>query len=703
MEILLDPTSNKLMVDPHGFEDSHKGGHGDYAELLWEGLHHAPEHPSTLIPYPRFTKLIVEHYMTAFPEISRRVRDKYYNLEHDEMVKSIFNSGKNKEGVGMKIPRWMITDEMKLIENYRMYAQVFGVDVSTTQSHPIESTQGTHRTASARRKAVMILKQEKNVEKVNAHLVVEEIEKMVEGTENIKEDVVDNSSLNSQNDPDTRKKFRVLAQYLQEVMEESLPNMVDDRVKEVTKTQVPIYVAEGLILERIKMQVKVDSSVRSYMSNHIFHVHLTQASQAFAHKQQYQLYLTMKDNPQLQHNDLPIWLAFKIKFKGLQASNTPCRPSAVRLRDQDDPHDDAHLEGENSAKRQRCTSGDEHRYHIDQMQNFLKNDILDPKAPALSLVNQDLLYLKKGNSGPEKIVLSLHKFPVVIFPDNDIEERTSRWIDKCVKKFNPYARYSIVHVIKTYGELGHEHKFITEIIASRANGSIMSITEPGYKNLNKNDIKDMYLLCINGKVCDYAKTGLPWSLSIFIRSTMIWERVHDFQLGVESYQQKVNLTTPTITFPDIDKYKMFSIIFEPVYGIIYKNIKKEKRVMRRQEVHKSYDATLKRVLEGLKSYNNDMKHGYVTSSLYKEDAEVLRNLLHIRVWEMLGNSLVDNVIMETAHGGSRAGVIFVVAAQLQINMSAIASFGVEGKDDERESIIANDDDSVDMAEWKDDD
>ncbi|GKD10798.1 hypothetical protein Tco_1190483, partial [Tanacetum coccineum] len=47
-------------------------------------------------------------------------RDKYHNLEDDDMVKSIFNSGRNKEGVGMKIPEWMITDEMKLTENYQM-------------------------------------------------------------------------------------------------------------------------------------------------------------------------------------------------------------------------------------------------------------------------------------------------------------------------------------------------------------------------------------------------------------------------------------------------------------------------------------------------------------------------------------------------------------------------------------------------------
>ncbi|GJX14852.1 hypothetical protein Tco_0206610 [Tanacetum coccineum] len=134
---------------------------------------------------------------------------------------------------------------------------------------------------------------------------------------------------------------------------------------------------------------------------------------------------------------------------------------------------------------------------------------------------------------------------------------------------------------------------IPVIIVRRANGSIVSITEPDYKNLNKNDIKDMYLLIVNGK------------------------------LGVESYQQKVNLTAPTITFPGIKRYKMFFIVSEPVYGIIYKNNKKEKRVMRHQEIHKFCDATLKRVLEGLKSYNNNVKHGYVTPSLSKEDAEYL--------------------------------------------------------------------------------
>ncbi|GKC16459.1 hypothetical protein Tco_1013241 [Tanacetum coccineum] len=279
--------------------------------------------------------------------------------------------------------------------------------------------------------------------------------------------------------------------------------------------------------------------------------------------------------------------------------------------------------------RQQCTSGDEHQYHIDQMQNFLKNDIMwesrkeilvppfqpkptpviqscqrDLKAPAMTLVNQDLFYLKKGNS--KKIALSLHKFPAVNFPDDDIEERTFIWnphakifyIKRQQEPGKPkeeiYSNSKIVQIIKTYWELGHEHKFIIEIIVRRANGRIVSITESDYKNLNKNDIEDMYLLIINHKVDDYAETGLLWSLSVFIRSTVIWERVHDFQLGVESYQQQVNLTAPTITFPGIEEYEVFSIVSELV------------------------------VLEDLKSYNNDVKYGYVTHNLSKENVEYLQ-------------------------------------------------------------------------------
>ncbi|GKB49209.1 retrovirus-related pol polyprotein from transposon TNT 1-94 [Tanacetum coccineum] len=231
--------------------------HVDYAELLWEGLYYSLHHPTSSIPYPRFTKIIISHYMTIFPDISRRARDMYHNLQDDDIMKNIFNSGRHKNKVGMQIPAWMITDEMKQTEHYRMYAEVFGIDVPLTQSQPTESTHGTHRTTSAprspnpdkeaaessapRRSTVIRLRiperrstrltppapvptvdkademilqdtlqvslaehksreeQEarENVALVDEHLASEEIEKMVDGQENI----VDDSSIPRNDEP----------------------------------------------------------------------------------------------------------------------------------------------------------------------------------------------------------------------------------------------------------------------------------------------------------------------------------------------------------------------------------------------------------------------------------------------------------------------------------------------------------------------
>ncbi|GJZ83194.1 hypothetical protein Tco_0648367 [Tanacetum coccineum] len=116
-------------------------------------------------------------------------RDAYHNLQDDDIMKNIFNSGRNKNKVGMRIPPWMITEEMKLTEHYKMYAKVFGLDVHPIQSQPTESTQGTHRTLSA----PSLLSKKKSEEQeakrkcgtVAEHLAAEEIEKLVEESENV--------------------------------------------------------------------------------------------------------------------------------------------------------------------------------------------------------------------------------------------------------------------------------------------------------------------------------------------------------------------------------------------------------------------------------------------------------------------------------------------------------------------------------------
>ncbi|GJV88890.1 retrovirus-related pol polyprotein from transposon TNT 1-94 [Tanacetum coccineum] len=89
-------------------------------------------------------------------------------------------------------------------------------------------------------------------------------------------------------------------------------------------------------------------------------------------------------------------------------------------------------------------------------------------------------------------------------------------------------------------------------------------------------------------------------------------------------KMKINLTAPTITFPGIEEYDVFSTVYERIHGIIYTNSKKEKRVMRHLEIHKFCDATLRRTLEGLKFYYNDVKNGYVQKELANDEVEFLK-------------------------------------------------------------------------------
>ncbi|GKD05087.1 hypothetical protein Tco_1180061, partial [Tanacetum coccineum] len=95
-------------------------------------------------------------------------------------------------------------------------------------------------------------------------------------------------------------------------------------------------------------------------------------------------------------------------------------------------------------------------------------------------------------------------------------------------------------------------------------------------------------------------------------------------MDMESYQQIFNLTTPTITFPTIERKKLLTITSKLVVGLIYENNKKEKRVMIIKEIPKFCDPTLIRVLKLVKKKNIDVKHGYEDPKMSDNDVEYLR-------------------------------------------------------------------------------
>ncbi|GJW75962.1 hypothetical protein Tco_0137644 [Tanacetum coccineum] len=58
------------------------------------------------------------------------------------------------------------------------------------------------------------------------------------------------------------------------------------------------------------------------------------------------------------------------------------------------------------------------------------------------------------------------------------------------------------------------------------------------------------------------------SLVTFIKSRVIWERVHDIQLVIESYQIKASLTAPTLKFLGIEAHELYLIVDKPTTDAI---------------------------------------------------------------------------------------------------------------------------------------
>ncbi|GJU71702.1 hypothetical protein Tco_1263107 [Tanacetum coccineum] len=79
--------------------------------------------------------------------------------------------------------------------------------------------------------------------------------------------------------------------------------------------------------------------------------------------------------------------------------------------------------------------------------------------------------------------------------------------------------------------------------------------------------------------------GFIVALHMFTRSLIIKIRVEDLQLGVESYQKKLNITKPQKTYPGIEFKELYTQSFDPPW-IIYEDLNKQKRVMRADELYK---------------------------------------------------------------------------------------------------------------------
>ncbi|GKA33964.1 hypothetical protein Tco_0720393 [Tanacetum coccineum] len=203
--------------------------------------------------------------------------------------------------------------------------------------------------------------------------------------------------------------------------------------------------------------------------------------------------------------------------------------------------------------------------------------------------------LKRKSSEERKYVFSFHKIHAVPFFEEDLEEKMNRWVRKEFKTFNEEARLSIQHWKdswhKTMYKINHKRVRANpeEYFSNHRIVEVVKVTTEQQHGLDY--MEQIIVMRENDK---------PDS---FLRSRVIWEKVHDFQLGIESYQIKINLTAPTLIFPSIEACDPYSIVDKPTTGLIYLNNKNEKRVIDLIDISKFCDATLERVLNEVKLKN----------------------------------------------------------------------------------------------------
>nr|GEZ45110.1 hypothetical protein [Tanacetum cinerariifolium] len=154
--------------------------------------------------------------------------------------------------------------------------------------------------------------------------------------------------------------------------------------------------------------------------------------------------------------------------------------------------------------------------------NLLKPLPLIPNSRGLRVIpfdhfiNNDLEYLCGGASS-RKYTTSVTKTKVTDYRD-------IKWIEDLV----PRTTWS--------------QELIT---VRRDDNKLYKFKEGDFKRLRIQDIEDMLLLMVQGKLTNLTveeRFAFNVSLRMFTRSIVIQRRVEDLQLGVESYQKKLNLT-----------------------------------------------------------------------------------------------------------------------------------------------------------------
>ncbi|GJQ95942.1 hypothetical protein Tco_0007081 [Tanacetum coccineum] len=206
-------------------------------------------------------------------------------------------------------------------------------------------------------------------------------------------------------------------------------------------------------------------------------------------------------------------------------------------------------------------------------------------------INNDLEYLSGG--------VSSRTYTTSVTKIKAIEYGNIKWIEDLV----PNTMWSPV-----------------PITVRRDDDKLYKFKEGDFNRLRIQDIKDMLLLLVQGKLTNLTveeRLAFNVSLRMFTRSIVIQRRVEDLQFGVESYQKKLNLTKLDTYRLDLKRRKAYTTYSNP-RGFIYQNKDKKNRLMRIDELHKFSDGTLNDVRIALDDRLKGIRMKYLPQTIWRQ-------------------------------------------------------------------------------------
>ncbi|GKC85988.1 hypothetical protein Tco_1141705 [Tanacetum coccineum] len=207
-------------------------------------------------------------------------------------------------------------------------------------------------------------------------------------------------------------------------------------------------------------------------------------------------------------------------------------------------------------------------------------------------INNDLEYLSDG--------VSSQKYAASVTKTKAVDYGHIKWIEDLVLN-------------RMWSQVPH----LDWITIRRDYDKLYKFKEGDFNRLRIQDIEDMLLLLVQGKLTYLTveeRLAFNVSLRMFTRSVVIQRRVEDLQLGVESYQKKLNLTKPDTYRPELKRREAYTTYSNPK-GFIYQNKDKKNRLMRIDELHKFSDGTLNDVQTALNDRLKGIRMEYLLQTI----------------------------------------------------------------------------------------